>query len=153
MPPVKTPEERGPTAWWAYRTRDVLDLSVEQVVSRLPTKTDESTLRKAEGDSRHMSRRLLRELGDLYRREFRVRGREGDYQEPPGPESRRSDVGDLPALVRAINDLVEEMRLARLAQSEWTAGVQDVLAAALESREPASPTNGLEGGHREGAQQ
>ena len=112
MPPVKTPEERGPAAWWAYSTRDRIDMSVEQVVALLPTTTDTSTLRKAEGDSRNMSRRLLRELGDLYRREYRARGR-SDYQEPPGHERKRTETPDLGDLVRAISDLVTEMRLAR----------------------------------------
>lgn len=126
MPPVKTPEERGPAAWWAYSTRDRIDMSVEQVVAELPTPTHTSTLRKAEGDSRNMSRRLLRELGDLYRREYRKR--ELDYTEPPGGEALRSAPGDIPALVRAISDLVTEMRLARDRD-------QDAAAAILKAAE------------------
>lgn len=88
---VKTPEERGPIAWWAYRTGRQLSLSVEQIAHALDKNA--GTIRKAESDSRNMSRPLLRELWAFYQRIAREKGIAIDP--PPDPSvanERDSDV-------------------------------------------------------------
>jgi hypothetical protein len=47
------------------------------------------------------------------------------------------------ALVAAIRELVEELRLSRLEQAQWNKGVQDVLAV-IGARVSASPTGDRE---------
>ncbi len=67
-------EERKPLGAWAYNTRDMLGLSVEQVVADLPSTPHPATLRKIEGGKSKPGRALLRELHALYRKSGREQG-------------------------------------------------------------------------------
>lgn len=98
---VKTPEERGELAWWAYRTGRALELSAEQIAHE--TGRDVGTIRKAESDSRNMSRPLLRDLDELYRRVARERGVAIDR--PPDPSAAAAPGEDaVAAAIRAQTD-------------------------------------------------
>jgi hypothetical protein len=116
---VKTPEERGhPASQWAVDARAALGLSDGQVVELLG-KYDESTLRKAEGHSDHLSRPMWAMLVELYQRLALERGIvlrpapsfHGRLTPPPD--------GDLAAAVReqtrVMAELVAELQAARQA--------------------------------------
>lgn len=66
------------------------------------------------------------------------------------PEAPAVSAGDQAALVDAIRDLVEELRLARHEQAAWNKGVQDVLAA-LAAQGLTQPTNDHEPERHAGA--
>lgn len=63
---MKSDLERGPFGAWAFRARDQLDLTVEAVAQTLGYHP--ASLRKMESGSAPASRRMKRELPDLYRR-------------------------------------------------------------------------------------
>lgn len=143
VPPVKTPEERGPLGAWAYETRDQLGLSVEQVVYALPKRPNPATLRKAESNSSDMSRPLWRALVAYYQRMARERGVPIDP--PPLFGDERAPTGDLAAALArqtaAIEALVAELREARLDRARLE-GVERAVATLVEASLPtggASP--------------
>lgn len=135
---MKSPEDRGPRAAWAYETRVSLDISPEAVVLRLPVPRsgnpyDPATLRKAESHSRHMSGPLWRALTALYP----VIAREkGTAITPPPVEPRpvgatldQSDLSDaIRDQTKAIRDLIEAMKSQSEKQAGWNEGLA-VLAA------------------------
>jgi transcriptional regulator with XRE-family HTH domain len=95
----KTDAERGPLGAWAYRTRDLLDLTVEVVAERIAASP--ATLRKIEGGSNTKpSARMLRDLYAVYLRAAEDRPRPIAIEPPPGmsPEAPSASVG-LDALV------------------------------------------------------
>lgn len=115
---VKTAAERGPIGAWAYESRDAADLSPEEVAERLTRMGQPvlaATIRGIEGGSKKPSRRLLKGLATIY----------GSV--PPGePVPEPVDLGHL---VRAINDLVTEMRLARERDQDAAAAMQRAATA------------------------
>ena|SRR3990167_2668724 len=116
-------EERGPLAAWAYNARDRLDLSLEQVIERLPTRYNPATLRKAEARSEKMSRKLYRELRDLYAVEARHRNVILDSAPPFGTIPDTLNAG----VIEAIDRLVVELRADREARVEWERGLVEGL--------------------------
>lgn len=107
---VLTPEERGPAAAWAYETRTLLELSVEQVIARLPTKYDPATLRKAEGRNGKPSRQMWRELKALYEAAARKKGVAIAPQ--PALAAGKQQVATLDDLVAAITAQTEAINRA-----------------------------------------
>lgn len=120
--------------------------------------------RERKGWKSHELARRLREAG-FEAEDSTVRTWEGRNARPPksdtvralerlfgtaAPNGDTTALGDVPELVAAIRDLVEEMRLARQEQAEWNRGVQDVLAA-IGARVRAAPTGDLEPVPRAGA--
>lgn len=118
---MKTPEERGPFGWWAYESRDILDLSPESVVRDLG-KYNPATLRKAESNPDDMSGPLWRALVPYYQRIARKQGI--ILRQPPIWGSVvESGAGDTAALIavlerhtEAMTKLADEMRQVYLAQ-------------------------------------
>ena len=116
VPTVKTPEERGPRAAWAYEARTALDLSPESVVHALG-RYNPATIRKAEADSEDMSAPLWRALTTLYSRLSRQRnivlGPLPPDDAPAAPTDQTSLITLLTeALARqskAIEDLVQRL--------------------------------------------
>jgi hypothetical protein len=111
---VKTPEERGELGAWAYETRVRLDLSVEAVAAGLPRPLNPATIRKAEGDSRNMSRPLWRALTTFYKEAARRKGVQ--IAQPPtfAGLPTATDQSDLARAIQsqadAINALVDVLR-------------------------------------------
>ena len=118
MAHVKTPEERGPVGAWAYDARIGAELSVEQVIEKLPTRYHPATLRKVEGGSAKAGRRMLRELATVY------------HSEPPGlaPEPQPADGA---AIVAAIDRLTTAIETQTRQQVSGMAGLGDVLGLVL----------------------
>lgn len=73
--------------------------------------------------------------------------------EPDDSGPSTSDGLGLESLVKALLALVAEMRESRLEQKEWTKGVQEILAVALEGRGSERPTDDPAPEHPEGAAQ
>lgn len=138
MPTVKSPEERGPLAAWAYESRTSLDLSPEAVVHALG-KYNPATIRKAEADSKDMSAPLWRSLVALYSR----LARDKSITLAPVPISAGlpQPAGDLNALIRALEAqtraieglvrAIEDQSDERLAGGQATALFLGVIARAL----------------------
>jgi hypothetical protein len=141
VPVVKTPDERGPLGAWAYETRVRLELSVEAVAAAIPQPVNPATIRKAEGESRNMSRPLWRQLTAHYARIAREQGvtisQPPTYGDVPAP-------ADQAALIAQISALVEELRLTRLEQTEWNRGVTEALALLAQRLPLPAPTDGPE---------
>lgn len=79
----KTDAERGPLGAWAYRTRDLLDLTPEAVGTIVGASP--ATIRKIEGGSNpHPSSRLLRDLYAAYLHAAEDRPRPIAIEPPPG---------------------------------------------------------------------
>lgn len=129
VPFVKSDMERGPFGAWAFRARDQLDLSVEYVAETLGYHP--ASLRKMESGSAPASRRMKRELPDLYRRLASERGVALDSL----PADDAAPEGDLASAVR---ELVEEVRLSRLAQERSAATLADLMGVVLAGRLPQS---------------
>lgn len=132
MPTVKTPEERGPLAAWAYESRDALGLSPEQVVLLLPLKNgrpyNAATLRKAEASSEDMSGPLWRELVKLYSR----LAREQRVVLAPVPltaTTQPSSTGDTAALMARLDRQAEVIDAQAQAITELARSVQAALGA------------------------
>lgn len=133
MAAVKTPEERGPLGAWAYDTRDRLDLSVEQVAVALPKPVNPATIRKAEADSKDMSRPLWRQLTDYYRDVARAKNVALDAMpvvqaDAATPPSAAELLGVIALQTEAINRLIE--RLDSMASVAIRDGVRDALREA-----------------------
>lgn len=143
---MKSPDERGPLAAWAYDARVRLNLSPEAVVKELG-RYNAATIRKAETADRHMSRPLWRALTDLYPRI--AHGRGITIPIPPGHTGMSGrdnpSTPDVSALViaigaqtDAINRLID--RLDSLASDAIRDGVMDALReAGLDPGDGASP--------------
>lgn len=104
----KTDADRGPLGAWAYRTRDLLDLSSEAVAAALGV--HDGTIRKIEGGSnREPSAHLLRALYGFYLERAETRERPLAIEPPPGllPEANQPVESDLTS---ALRDLVLELR-------------------------------------------
>jgi len=138
---VKTPEERGhPAAAWIVAARETLGLSDRQVVDRLG-KYDESTLRKAEGHSDHLSRPMWLALVPLYQVEAATQGKTlptpPSFRERPRSGEAPSAEGALAAAVReqtqVMADLVAELKATRLAQPDLSEVVSRAVTAALQA--------------------
>jgi hypothetical protein len=104
----KTNAEVGPLGVWAYDSRDLLGLSVEQVIERLPTKYNPATLRKVEGGSAKPGRRMWRELQALYRQEAEAAGVTITPQPPSVPDEPLSEP-DLVIAIRAQTEAISEL--------------------------------------------
>jgi len=126
---VKSDAERGPFGSWAFRARDLLDVSVEDVAQRLGYHP--ASLRKVESGSAPPSRRLQRELPDLYRTLAVERG----VILPPLAQPVESPDMDLAA---AIRELVAEVRLSRLAQERSAEVLAELVGGAVVGRLPQS---------------
>jgi hypothetical protein len=139
---VKSDIERGPEGAWAYRTRTILDLSVEQVIERLPTRYNPATLRKVEGGSAKAGRRMLGELWDLYRAEAEARGK--IIAPPTGlvTPAASSDpvVAAIDRQTKVMEDLVGELRLARSGESVRLAALEQVVEQLVRSLLPGQAT-------------
>ena len=59
----------------------------------------------------------------------------------PAPDQPAAVAGE-GALLTAIRELVEELRLSRQEQARWNRGVEETLAAVLQGRTPEVPTGG-----------
>lgn len=132
VPPVKTPEQRGPRSTWAYESRDALGLSDLQVVHLLG-KYDAATLRKAESDPRAMSRPLWRALTDLYGR----LSAERNIALRPIP-AEGAEAGEESALVATLTRVAEALEASVREQRAMTQALARVLDLAGEDREDAS---------------
>jgi hypothetical protein len=105
----KTDAERGPFGAWAYNTRVLLDRSVEEIVSMLPTTYHPATLRKVEGGTPTGSRppaRMWRELGALYAKLAKAGNTDIDAQPRLNPEPADGEPADLAS---ALRDLTVEL--------------------------------------------
>lgn len=116
MATVKTPEERGPLGAWAYDSRDRLGLSVEQVAVALPRPVNPATIRKAEADSKDMSKPLWRALTTFYREVAKERNVALDALPAVAPEPPvQTTTADLMRVISsqaaAIDRLVERIDL------------------------------------------
>lgn len=127
VPSVKTDAERGPFGAWAFHARDALNLSVEEVASRLGYHP--ASLRKVESGSAPASRRLVRELPALY----------GDLATekrltlPPAPAEQEPPESDVAV---ALRELVEEVRLSRLASERSAEVLAELLGVVVQGRLP-----------------
>lgn len=115
MARVKTAEERGPVGAWAYEARVERELSVEQVIERLPTRYHPATLRKVESGSSQPGRRMLRELAALY-----------GVEAPGEPLAPTTELSELAASIRDLARAIQEERAERL---EWERGVLESIAS------------------------
>lgn len=136
MPTVKTPEERGAVATWAYDARRALDLSPEAVVHRLGA-YNAATIRKAESDSKNMSRPLWRALVKLYGEVAQEKGTAVRPAPMVGMDPTPAASGDIASLVAAISDLVTEMRLARERDQDAAAAMVRAAETLLRVQRPA----------------
>jgi hypothetical protein len=133
---VKSDVERGPFGAWAFRARDQLDLAVEAVAEMLGYHP--ASLRKLESGSAPASRRMRRELPDLYRRLAAERGVVLDA-------APAEDALSEPDLVSVVRELVEEVRLSRLSQERSTGVLADLLGYVMAGRLPQSETEDAAG--------
>lgn len=132
----KSDAEVGPLGVWAYNTRDRLDVSVEEVIAALPTTYHPATLRKVEGGSAQPGSRMWRELGELYGRLAAERTIVLEPQPRLRPAAANDDPIGMADLVRAINDLVTEMRLARERDQDAAAAMVRAAEALLSAQRP-----------------
>lgn len=129
----KSNAEVGPLGVWAYDARDLLGLSVEQVIERLPTKYNPATLRKVEGGSARPGRRMWRELQALYQREAEAAGVTIEPQPSVVPDEPLSEP-DLITAIRAQTEAVTELvaQVKALVDVQVKPGeLSNVLAAAV----------------------
>jgi len=143
---VKTDSERGEWGAWAYRTRDRLDLSLEQVAADLGY--SDGAMRKTEAGSpgyRPPSRPLRRVLPDYY---LRRASEKGIAIDPPPPsemagEGSARDPG-LAAAIReqaaAIDRLAAVLEQDRTEGPPWVEALVRVLGASLQA--PRSEASG-----------
>lgn len=122
---MKSDFERGPFGAWAFHARDALDLSVEEVASRLGYHP--ASMRKMESGSAPPSRRMIRELPALY---GEIAG-EKSVTLPPPPAGEPEGPTDAAS---AIRELVEEVRLSRLAQERTAAVLVDLIGLVAQGR-------------------
>lgn len=155
---MKSPEERGPLAAWAYEARVKLNLSPESVVQELG-RYNPATIRKAETLDRHMSRPLWRALTALYPHIAHEKGiaipippghmagaGAGDTQLAPAAYLARLEdlVGLVGLLVKQNADLMAAVGLApqtseaRAALEAWVESTASRLP--LRDADPASTT-------------
>ena len=155
----KTDAERGPLGTWAYRTRDLLDLTVEVVAERIGASA--ATIRKIEGGSNAKpSARMLRDLYAVYLHAAEDRPRPIAIEPPPGmaPEVPAPNASGMEAMVavfarqaaaleeqnaimreqlaemRRQNDLLSAMAFRR--SSDANDPTVESLRAALEAYQP-----------------
>lgn len=135
MAAVKTPEERGPLAAWLYESRLEVDLSPEAVVDRLG-RYDAGTIRKADSDSKNVSRPLWRALTKLYLEVAQEKGK----VLAPAPLMGGAESGDpgttlpgSPDLVSLVHSLVAELQADRALIRELLELVRPTVARAEEN--------------------
>jgi len=143
----KSDAEVGTFGVWAYNTRDLLDLSVEQVTGDkgapglLPQAYNPATLRKIEGGSTKLPPvRIWRDLGTLYAKLALERGLDIEPQPRLRPEPlEATETPD--NVLAAIRVLVDEIRAERAARVEWERGfleaMRELAKAAVPQGDPA----------------
>lgn len=140
---MKSPDERGPLAAWAYEARVKLNLSPEATVRELG-RYNPATIRKAETLDRHMSRPLWRALTALYPRIAHEKGI--SIPIPPGhlAGTGTGDTTLVPAdLAVAIRELVAELQASRLARADLEERVGALETAAKLQAQPADEGAGV----------
>lgn len=147
----KSDAERGPLGAWAYNTRDLLSLSVPDVLARLPSTYTEPTLRKVEGGSARPGRRMWRELRTLYQQVASDAGMTIDFQPPLDPEPEHAGPPE-PDLAAALTALTQELTAVREERRAWMRGVVAVLRAYDDGQVPEALLDALEPRLPEGAQ-
>lgn len=118
----KSDAERGPLGAWAYNTRDLIGLSVAEVLKRLPTQYSEPTLRKIEGGSSKPGRRMWREMRTLYQEVAAAADIVIDYQPQLEPEPDHAPPS--PDLAAALMALAVELKAMREERVEMQARVR-----------------------------
>lgn len=120
---MKSPDERGhPAAAWIVEARERLGLSDRQVIALLG-KWSDSTLRKAEADSRNLSRPMWRALVDLYAGLARERGialpAVPKFREAAAPDAAAADQFDVAAAIREQTEVMRDhlAAITRLAEA------------------------------------
>lgn len=138
----KTDAERGPLGSWAYRTRDLLDLSVETVAAEMGAAP--ATIRKIEGGSNAKpSARMVRDLYAIYLRAAENRARPVAIEPPPGlsAETPPSDAG-AGTLAAAFSELASWLQAyvsrtdARIEAAERRAAALEQLVLTLTGQAP-----------------
>lgn len=122
---MKSPEERGLRAAWAYEARVALNMSPEQVVQTLG-RYNPATIRKAETNDRHIGRPLWRALTGLYPRLAHEKG----VTIPIPPGGSAPGEGPAPDLAAAITALVAELQASRLERASTEERLRALEAAA-----------------------
>lgn len=138
----KTDAERGPLGAWAYRTRDLLDLSVETVAATLGASA--ATIRKIEGGSNAKpSARMLRDLYAVYLHEAESRPRPVAIEPPPGLSAETppsvAGAGDLATAFQELGSWIKvyvERTEERLAAAERRADALEQLVLQLSGSAP-----------------
>lgn len=118
---MKSPEERGLRAAWAYEARVALNMSPEQVVQTLG-RYNPATIRKAETNDRHIGRPLWRALTGLYPRLAHEKG----VTIPIPPGGSAPGEGPAPDLAAAITALVAELQASRLERASMESRVAEL---------------------------
>lgn len=133
---VKTPEERGPFSTWVVEVRNSLDLTSEQVAAA--TGYDNATIRKLEGGQvTRPQRRKVTEFLQRVAREKAMRIPPPPGEATPATTDTAGDTGELVAVVR---ELVEEVRLSRLASDRNADVLAQLLGVVLAGRLPPGET-------------
>jgi len=138
VPPVKSPEERGELAAWAIESRGRLGLSDAQVAHALPRPVNPATIRKAEADTKDMSRPLWRQLVTFYTEEARRQ----NIALPPLPSGSAPVREEAPALVAEIALLLRQQNALLgvvIAELQTAAGDRDAVFRILQRLEAALP--------------
>ena len=138
VPPVKSPEERGEPAAWAIESRGRLGLSDAQVAHRIERAVNPATIRKAEADSKNMSRPLWRQLVKFYTEEARRQ----NVALPPLPSGPAKVAAEGPAVVEEIATLLRQQNALLgvvIAELQTAAGDREAVFRILARLEAALP--------------